>query len=148
MMNRILVWYEPIWSFYAPFYAVIQTETGFLFHYCTKGLFGEWDKREFQRSVKAPGPKDFVIERAEILKKQLNIPSPRAKIQKTGRSRNGPGYCGWLELQTEKKTYHFAVLGDNHRAPELCRFFDISDSELIVEDEEYFNREPLYVNDL
>ena len=131
MMNRILVWYDPIRSFYAPFYAAIQTETGFLFHYSTKGLFGALDEREFQRSVTAPGPKDFVLARAEILGKRLEVISPRARFQKTGRGRDGPEFCGWLKLQTEKKTYRFAVMG-KHRAPELCRFFDVSDAELFI----------------
>ena len=138
MMNRILVLYEKS-QLQTPYYAAIQTETGFLFHYC----YNFWkvngvDEREFQRSVKVPGPKDFVIERAQILEKRLYVPAPRNPLRGKGigYSGDGPGYCGYIDLRTEEKTYHFLILsnyrGNIHTEAELRRFFDVSDAEMIT----------------
>ena len=99
-------------------YAAIQTETGFLFHDCTKK--GAFDEREFQRSVTAPGPKDIVIGNDQILEKKLQIISsydPRNIA------------CGCMELRTAEKHYRITVIGKHGKA-ELRRFFGVSDEDV------------------
>ena len=100
-------------------YAAIQTETGFLFHYCSspKGF----DEREFQRSVTVPGPKDIVVEDDQILEKKLSIFSPAEEGKFV--------CCAGITLRTAKKTYRFRVYG-KHGEAELRKFFGVSDSEV------------------
>lgn len=113
-MNRILV----TGALSDREYAAIQTETGFLFH-CCSNLNG-FDEREFQRSVSSPGPKDIVIDRIQILSKDLREYSPFES--NAGRFR--------IRLYTSDGKCHQFFIGAKHSLPELRRFFDLNDEEI------------------
>ncbi len=114
-MNRILV--TGIYS--DRFYAAIQTETGYLFHNCTvKGMLNE---REFQRAVPVPGPKDIVIDRIQILSRELRIYSA---------CENRPPNSGKLSLLTSDGICHQFYISAKHSLPELRRFFELSEDEI------------------
>lgn len=114
-MNRICV--STVFSGIC--YAAIQTETGFLFHYCSspKGF----DEREFQRAVTEPGPKDIAVNDDQILEKNLNVFSPAERAHY--------GCCAGVTLRTAEKTYRFRVDG-KHGETELRKFFRLSDGEI------------------
>ena len=118
-MNRLLV----VATLTDRYYAAIQMETGYLFHYCTR--HGDVDRREFDRAVAEPGPKDIVIDRDQILEKQLRVLSHYEQFRTTGSG------CSYVVLRTAEKTYRFNVLG-KHGEAELRRFFDVSDAELVL----------------
>ena len=114
-MNRLRVMIFPG----SRWYAAIQTETGFLFHYCTKK--GDvFDEREFQRSVRVPGPKDIVVNNDQILERELKILSPCDPRDISS---------GCIRLRTAEETYRFTIVG-KHGKEELRRFFGVSDSEI------------------
>ena len=114
-MNRILV----TGVFSDRCYAAIQTEKGFLFH-CCSNLNG-FDEKEFQRAVSVPGPKDIVIDRIQILSKELRVYSPEEQRQGCGAK---------ISLLTSDGIRHQFHIGKKHGLPELRRFFDLREDEI------------------
>ena len=116
-MNRLLVW----GYFSRKPWAAIQTEEGFLFHECYSTSKG-FDPEKFHRAVIEPGPKDLVIQKAQIQSKELAL------------NTYGKYYADALPIITfstaDGKTHRFAV-DKKYSLPVVCRFFDLRDDEIV-----------------
>ena len=100
-----------------PYYAVLQTESGFWFH----RLEGEEQKRA-GTAVFSPGPGDMMIERDQIISKRLTMYAEHERDY---------GLHGSIMLYTADQACHEFFFGKYH-VQELRRFFGLTDEETVL----------------